>query len=451
MLTISVRFSWVSALLLCGAALVFSGCSDSSNVGLGVGPNSLKGGQPVSLNVNPELDTAKLVPRTGRNVTAPLTGNAPSWRFLVGRVDDPLPGTGVITADGYFDVVPPSQLPTRISEETNPDSITAELLLRPNYVHGDTASSVDIEVRELAEDAEMDQARADTSFPAGPLATETPVSINPNDSLVTIPLSEAWLADRLSALQQDSLSEFDGFKLTTGNSEDAVVGFSSQSAALQLTHIRDTTTADYTSSKTFTHVEQTGTPGSSLNTHQLLQDGVGTGLKMTWDFDSPALDTLKHDPLNRAQIIIPVDTTAMKANAGPPTFVRPFPQGFRILATRDSAPDTPSCSAVQAPTFSEEGRECIFPLLPSTAPGAAVVANNVAFPTFDLSFERIRQEPPKPPLFENVRLFINDRESPANSPQATIQAGLPSTLPILVAVDGEDPTPPRAKLTITPL
>jgi len=450
----SVRFSWVSAVLLSGVALlVFSGCSDSSDVGLGVGPDSLEGGQPVTLDVNPQLDTTRLVPRTGRNIATDfIGGDAPTWRFLVGRVDDPLSGTGVIAAEGYFDVSPSNSIPTRIADENDPDSIVAALRLRPNYVHGDTATSVDIEVRELEEDAEMDQARADTTFPAGALATEAAVPVNPNDTLVTIPLSDAWLdANRLTSLQENSLDGFDGFKLTTGSSEDAVVGFSSQSATLRLMHKGDSTTVDYTALKTFTHVAQTGMPASPPNTHKLLQDGLGTGLEMRWNFDESPLDTLQNDPLNRAQIVVPVDTTALKDNAGSSTFVRPFPKGFRIIATRESAPDTPPCSAVRASTFSQDGRECIFPLVPSTAPEAAVVANNIAFPTFDLSFERARRAPPRPPVFENVRLFITDRENTASNPQGTLQPGLPSTIPILIAVDGEDPTPPRATLTVTPL
>ncbi|PSQ98145.1 MAG: hypothetical protein BRD51_03485 [Bacteroidetes bacterium SW_11_64_17] len=336
-LTMSVRSSWVFAVFLSGVALLFSGCGDSSDVGLGVGPDSLEGGQPVTFNINPELDTTRLVPQTGRDLTPSLGGSAPTWRFLVGRVDDPLTGGSATEAEGYMDVSPPSSLPDRISS-ADPDSIAAELRLSPTYVHGDTTSSVDIEVRELEENAEMDRARADTSFPVGSFATNGPVSVSPNpdDSLVTIGLSDAWVEDRLDDLQQDSLDAFFGFKLTTGSSEDAVIGFSAGSASLRLTHRGDSTTADYNALKVFTHVEQTGPPASPPDTasHRLLQDGVGTGLEMRWSFDEPLLDTLDSDPLNRAQIFVPVDTTAMKAAAGPQTFVRPSsPKGFRVIAT----------------------------------------------------------------------------------------------------------------------
>lgn len=446
----SVRFSRISAVLIVGVAFfVFSGCSDSSNVGVGVGPDSLEGGQPVTLNVNPELDTTRRVPQTGRDVTPSLTGETPTWRFLVGRVDDPLTGNGVVKAEGYFDVVSPSSLPDQISS-ANPDSIIAELRLTPNYVHGDTASSVNIEALELDEDAELVQARADTSFSASSSATDGPVPVSPNDSLVTISLSDAWLtADRLDALQEDSLESFHGFKLTTESSEDAVVGFSAASATLRLTHIGSGTTADYTSNKTFTHVEQSKPPTSPSESHRLLQDGTGIGLKMRWNFGENPLDSLETAPLNRAQIFVPVDTMEMKARTPSATFVRPLPKGFRIIATRESAPDTPPCAAVRAPVFSQEDRECVFPLNPSAAPGAAVVSNNVTFPTFERSFQRTRDG--QPPVFENVRLFIGDRESASGSRQNTIRPGLPTTLPILVATEGQDPGPPRATLTVTPL
>lgn len=450
-LTMSVRSSWVFAVLLSGVALLFAGCGDSSDVGLGVGPDSLEGGQPVTLNVNPELDTTTLVPQTGRNLASSLR-ETPTWRFLVGRVNDPLTGGGVIEAEGYMDISSPNTLPDRISS-AGPDSIAAELRLNPDYVHGDTSSSVDIEVLELSEDAEMSQARADTSFPTGSFATDGPVSIspNPNDSLITIPLSDAWVEDRLDDLQQDqdTLGEFSGFKLTTGSSEDAVVGFSTDSASLRLMHRGDSTAADYNVLKVFTHVEQTGSPPSPPDptSHRLLQDGVGTGLEMQWSFGDSPLDTLATDPLNRAQIFVPVDTMAMKAEAGPPTFVRPLPKGFRIIATRESASSTPSCPVVGAVILSD--RECAFPLVPSAAPGAARVPNNVAFPTFDQSFQRTRND--QPPVFEDVRLFVADRDSTSGDVQSTIQPGLPTTLPILIATDGEDPGPPRATLTVTPL
>lgn len=446
----SVRHSWISAVLVSGLALFFFGCNDASDVGLGVGPDSLQGGEPVTIDAVPELDTTRLAPETGRDVAPSLTGETSPWRFLVGRVDDPLPGTGVITADGYFDVSPPSSLPDRISNETDPDSITAELVLRPDYVHGDTATGVNIEVQELEKDAEMAQARADTTFPAGALATDAPVSINPNDTLVTIPLSDAWLDANLTSLQNDSLDGFDGFKLT-GPSEDAVVGFSSQSASLRLTHTGDSTTADYNSSKTFTHVDQSQSPASPPDEHLVLQDGLGTGLRMIWDFDTSPLDTLKTTPLNRAQIFVPVDTTSMTDNAGPPTFTRPRPNGFRMIATREDAADTPPCSAIRAPGVSQDGRECLLPLDPSAAPGAALVSNNIAFPIFELSFQRTRDDRPERRIFKNMRLFIADQENTAGNRQSTLQPGLPTTLPLLVALDGDVPGPPRATLTVTPL
>ena len=458
-LTMSVRSSWVFAVFLSGVALLLSSCGDSSDVGLGVGPDSdsLEGGQPVTFNINSELDTTRLVPQTGRDLTPSLGGSAPTWRFLVGRVDDPLTGGSATEAEGYMDVSPPSSLPDRISS-ADPDSIAAELQLSPTYVHGDTTSSVDIEVRELEENAEMDRARADTSFPVGSFATNGPVSVSPNpdDSLVTIGLSDAWVEDRLDDLQQDSLDAFFGFKLTAGSSEDAVIGFSARSASLRLIHRGDSTTADYNALKVFTHVEQTGPPASPPDTtsHRLLQDGVGTGLEVRWNFDESPLDTLATDPLNRAQIFVPVDTDEMEAaTISSPTdtsdFVRPLPKGFRIIATRESAPGTPSCSAVRAAVFSEDGRECALPVAPSAAPGAAVVSNEVAFPTFDQSFQRTRND--QSPVFEDVRLFIADRESTSGNPRSTIQPGLPTTLPILVATEGEDPGPPRATLTVTPL
>ena len=198
-------------------------------------------------------------------------------------------------------------------------------------------------------------------------------------------------------------------------------------------------------------MEQSQPAASPPDAHLVLQDGLGTGLRMTWNFDEAPLDTLKTTPLNRAQIFVPVDTMDMAAHSGPSTFTRPRPNGFRMIATRASAPDTPPCSVVPAPPVSQDGRECLLPLVPSAAPGAALVANNIVFPIFELSFQRTRDDQPERRLFDNMRLFIADRVDAAGNTHSTLQPGLPTTLPLLIALDGDVPGPPRATLTVTPL
>lgn len=434
-----MKSSWLCALLGGLALFSLSACSDSSDVGLGVGSDSFEGGTPQTVNIPAEqLNTTTLRPRTGRELGVGGTG---TWRFLVGRVDDPV--GGVIEAEGYFDVTFPASLPNRIAE-ADADSVNAQLRLSTNYVHGDTATTVGVEVFPLSEEAEMHQARSDTTFPAGSAATDGPVSITPTDSLVTIDLSDAWLTNNLSTLQ-DTSEEVHGFKLTAGNA-DAVVGFSSTTASLRLVHEGDSTTADYPSTQSFTHVNREGTAPSSGD-HLLLQDGIGTGLEMTLDSDSLAAH--QNAPLNRAEIVVPVDTSALKANDGPPTFARPLPQGFRLIATRSSEPDAPSCSSVGGLAFSEDQEACLLPTVPSLAPGAALVSNDVAFPIFDQTLRRLRND--QSPVFTQYRVHVADREDTSGDSGSTLEPGLPSTLPVLIPTDGNDPGTPRATLTVTPL
>jgi hypothetical protein len=278
--------------------------------------------------------------------------------------------------------------------------------------------------------------------------------ITPTDSLVTIELRQSWIDANLETLfnttndGDDFEDEFHGFKVVAPNSE-AVVGFPSSDAALRLRTIAgsDTVTADYIGLKTFTHVEQQ-TAGSSPSGYRLMQDGVGRGLTMNWDFGASPLDTLGSDPLNRAEIFVPNDTSALEGFTTS-DFERPQPQGYRIIATRATAPDAPSCSAVRSVVFSVANEACVLPLLPSAAPSAALVADNVSFPIFERSLRRVRTG--QSPVFTTYRVYVADRENTSVDQAATVEPGLPTTLPVLVPVDGTDPGPPRATLTVTPL
>jgi hypothetical protein len=80
---------------------------------------------------------------------------------------------------------------------------------------------------------------------------------------------------------------------------------------------------------------------------------------------------------------------------------------------------------------------------------SALVPDDVARPTFRQSFQRVRDD--QSPVFTTFRVHIADRENTAVNEAATVRPGLPTTLPVLVPVDGTEPGPPRATLTVTPL
>ncbi len=461
----SMRSSWLPALLVGGALLVsLTACSDSSDVGLGVG-SGLQGGNPSTLDVTPDVRDTTVAPITGiRRDSAQgrppaQSQNQNAWRFLVGSVDDPTPGTGVVTTDGYVDFARRDDLPEDL-QNASPDALTAELRLTTDYLHGHSSGTMDVEVYDLTSEADMDSARATASFDAA----SSPVSvngaqINPSDSPVTIRLKASWVIDNIGTLRStgsDFEDAFFGFKIVAPNSE-AVVGFSSSTAALRLRTVsssNDTTTADYPSLKTFTHIERTGA-GDPPPGYRLMQGGVGKGLAMEWaygekefvnetEIDSLPADSGRTLPLNRAEIFVPNDTSALETPSG---FERPQPQGYRIIATRSSG--APSCPVVGSVTLSDANEACVLPLVPSAAPASALVPDDVARPTFRQSFQRVRDD--QSPVFTTFRVHIADRENTAVNEAATVRPGLPTTLPVLVPVDGTEPGPPRATLTVTPL
>lgn len=453
----STRMSWVCAVLIGGAALLsLSACSDSTDVGLGVGPgsDSLEGGKPVTVDVLPDLDTTRTPPITGENFRR--ASSRSTWRVLTGIVDDPIPGTGTIETEGYVDFAGRRTLPSQIISADNADSLAAELRLTTNYLHGASGEPMEVKVYNLTAEAEMDSARANAGFDADETdpASVTTAQIIPTDSLVTIELRQSWIDEHLTTLQDTSdggsgfEDNFSGFKIIAPNSE-AVVGFSAANAALRLTHTPDSVTADYPALKTFTHIEQRNVTASPSDDYELMVGGIGVGLTMNWNFDENPLDSLATAPLNRAEIFVPADTLAMADFPGS-NFVRPLPNGYRVIATRTS--DAPPCTAVRLPVFSRTNEACVLPLLPSAPRGVALVSDNVAFPIFQQSFQRVRNG--RSPLFRTYRVRVADRDSASVDQASTIQPGLPSTLPVLIqrpsSTQGEV-APPRATLTVTPL
>ncbi|WP_233992751.1 hypothetical protein [Salinibacter altiplanensis] len=452
-----MRSSWLTALLVGGGLIAsLAACTDSSDVGLGVGSDPLQGDNPATVDAVPDVGTTRVPPITGDNVrNRPRSQSA--WRFLVGSVDDPVSGTGLVEAEGYVDFAGRSNdVPSEI-ENASPDARAAELRLKTDYFHGHSTESIDVEVYDLTEEADMDSARATASFnaDASPVSVDTAqINLSDSDSLVTIRLQESWVNDHPEVFQtgEDFESNFHGFKITAPSSE-AVVGFSSSDATLRLRTVSsgETTTADYSGLQTFTHVEQRSA-GDPPSGYRLMQDGVGTGLTMEWSFDENPLDTLESAPLNRAEIFVPNDTSALDSLDSAENisnFERPQPQGYRIIATRASSPDVPLCREIQSTVFPISDEDCTLPLDPTAAPTAALVPDNISFPIFQQSLQRVRSG--QSPVFTTFRVHIADRANTSVNQATTIQPGLPTTLPALVPKGGTEPKPPRATLTVTPL
>jgi len=159
------------------------------DVGLGVGSDPLQGGEPSTIDVTPTTRDTTVAPITGDNVQErPRSQNA--WRFLVGTVDDPTPGTGVVETEGYVDFAGRSDLPPAI-DTADAEDLTAELRLTTDYFHGRSTESMEVEVYDLTDEATMDSARATERFEAAPSAVSVNgAQINPSDSLVTIQLQQ---------------------------------------------------------------------------------------------------------------------------------------------------------------------------------------------------------------------------------------------------------------------
>lgn len=429
----------LAAALLCGAVLLsVVSCSDPASVGTGLGPDSLSGGDPEPRTLVPSsLDTARVPPLTGF-VASPLNQDR-SWRFLTGTVDDPI--AGPIEAEGYIDFVGSEARPSTF-QDLPASAFDAQLRLRRAYLHGDTTSTLTVQLYDLAGNADMDRAPADTAFAAEAMPVRPEAySVSPTDTLVSLSLPDAWVEEHIATLKDSARFDdgsFDGFRLTaTGG--NVVVGFEHGSATLRLASESDT--VDFRSEKTFTRIEQ-GTPPSLAEDRLLLLDGVGTGLSMAWSdgqIDSLAAANVV---LNRAEISVPVDTSLLLPPDGS-NFVRPLPTGYRVLATRTEG--APSCGAFQLFALTQTGDQCIFPTEPVWVPEAARPVPDRTFAIFDRWF--VDGAP-----FSRFRMEVTARASSDLSGQETARRGLPSTTPVLIRTDAADVEAlPRAIFTVTPL
>lgn len=430
------------AALLCSVLLVSAaGCDDSANVGLSVGPDSLNGGEPVTLDAVAGTFTAL--------DEAPVTGNTSgltTWRFLAGGVNDPLSGT--VTAEGYFDVLQPTLSSPVI--DTTTDALDASIEVFPSYIHGDTTATLTLEVYDATDEMDVTSARADTTFSTG----ATPVasaSFVPTDSVVTIDLPASWIQANEGALRDTTddgnafAEAFHGFKLVARGG-NAVVGFRQSNTALRLSTVRDDVprSASFQATKTFTHIERNNVPPAP-NGRLLAQRGTGPRVTFTFDSDAAPLDTLTNTPLNRASILARLDTTAMKDV--PANFVRPWRE-VRYTVRGIRTAEAPRCRDLGLNAITADGSECLLNVTSAAAPSRLLIENQTAFGVFE---ETLLNRFP----FEQLTLSFGatvEVQNP-NGDVTTQTTAAPHTTPLLFFTPeaDEETLKPRATLTVTPL
>jgi hypothetical protein len=438
---------------VCGVVLLsVSACSDLTGVGSEVG-DPLDGGDPTSFElVADSLETNRISSETGFGIPAavPTSGrnSRRTWRFLVGGVDDPL--VGRIEADGYVDLDSTDAVSATM-QNAGADTLEAELRFTTSYLHGDSTSALQVQLFDLVREEDMGRAPADTSFDTEAQAITTS-SVSPTDSLVTLSLPSSWIAEHKDVLLNPSANleeEFHGLKIAGTTSSEAVVGFNYGTATLRIRTASRSDSVDYQLEQAFTHIERSGRPSVSLEEgSEVLLDGVGIGLSMTWK-GNQVLDSLRTSstPLNRAEITIPVDTVQTQASLQdrPDSFVRPLPSGYRIRAIRASG--SPQCGQLGLFVLSEAAQTCFIPTNSEWVPYAARASSDVAFTLFDYTLSNSLP-------FSSFRVEVAERATLSPSAQQTARRGLPSTIPVVVrtsAPAGDSVDLPYVTLVITPL
>lgn len=317
---------------LVSGALLFSlaGCDDSSTVGLGVGSDTLSGGQPQTVNAFPNVF------ETQSSTRAPITSNVTSanngHRILTGTVTDPVVGT--ITARGHIDFGQPA------SANSVASILSVDLVLEPEYRYGSTTDQQTITVHDAVDEVIGGLPADTTALGVGPQITSA--SFTSPDTLVTVPLPESWVtANGPTLLNADDGDNgydatFNGLVLVP-ESGNHVMGFDRNSSQLRVIAELDDGEQDtlrYPGSKSFSYIERSGT-STVPETSELLLDGVGTQLIAALDFNDSLFQALGPVPVNRAEFVLPTDSSALSASL-PADFTRPDPGA---LLLRGELPD----------------------------------------------------------------------------------------------------------------
>lgn len=278
--------------LVCGLLLTFAACDDTSNVGLGLVGEQ---GQPEVR----QLNITEFEPQTFEDITSAVQ------RVLTGEVDDPL--TGLVSAEGFVDFT------GRFGNRE--DSTITEVILRlvPDYIYGDTTAMVTLQLRDVLEEWSDSGLEADTSFATADMVV-TEVSFLPTDSVVVIPLPEAWVIANDTTLKSSTFAaSLHGFSLRATES-NAVVGFDALESRLQV--LTPTDTVAFALSETFSHLVRPE-PFVAPEGRLLLQDGISPTVRLNFD-----LSGNEQTPVNGVRLTIAADI-ALSQNT-PPNFVRPL-------------------------------------------------------------------------------------------------------------------------------
>jgi hypothetical protein len=470
------RFSaaLTSGVLLLSLLLAVTACDSSTGIGGDVGEDDLQGGAPTAFDL--AADSASFA---ATSISPPITGNTDpnaTWRFLVGRVYDPLAGTA--TAEGYFDLAPPASIPQAILDAQEID-LRAELSLEPQYVHGDTTASVDVTLYDLEENVNLGGARADEAF-TDSVEVATYTLAADADSTVTLVLPDEWLRDHIRQLRDTSTTEdgvrrftpnFKGLHFRAENSvgpgaNGAVVGFSTRDSRFRLVRTDTTVSATYSISQSFTSVDWSEPPSGSVPSDRvLLRGGDDRALQFSVPFaEKVKVDSLVGAPLNRVRLEVPLDSTGLAPEVS--NFVRPNVLGYRFLMRRNTTDaDVPECASRELSRLQPHteatgldpqdnpGELCFMrPVDRSQIPqsigtGGTVQGQSSLFQLVDVSLE-----PNRPVVFEGFRIEILDRFSQTSN-QLSASPGVPTTAPALFfrPETADSQNRPRLSIVATPL
>ena len=270
------------------------------------------GGEPevVSVRVE-EYQAVPVRDLTGGAIL--LNQSNPTPRFLAGVVDDPL--VGAMTATGHIDFSSVSN----ISDEFREGTVTAvDLLLRRDYVCGDTTSTLSFELRDIPGDWDA-RAPVDTTISTGGVITTFSIPVSQRE--IELPMPQAWVEANDALLRSTSFTtEFQGLALA-GTSGNAILGINSTTARLRVVSAGDT--VEYVPSRALT----TTTSSPSQSGGLVVRDASGQGVQVTLP-DS----LIEYAPAAVNGIIarVPADTLLARSLL-PPDFVRPMLQGLRLV------------------------------------------------------------------------------------------------------------------------
>ena len=302
--------------MLVAGLLLWAGCEDPSNVGLGIiGEEEV---EPTRVR----LEGSDLPSERAAVITGGLRSGASfagASRLLMGNADDPLFGRIETTTHVDFSIAIGTGSGYRNGTLNSVDLVFAA----DDYVYGDTTAVTRVVFHDMDQSWTAFGARSDTTLALGDSALSVPLVLTSSSLIVSMPAE--WVEANASTILSENFPDlFHGFGMRSMG-DGHIVGFSAADSYMRVA--TTTGTVDYPMSEILTTLQKDVVP--VVDGKSIVQDGFGENAILDFGF---SVDSIAGSAISRTVVEVYVDLSVYENP--PPNFVRPVPLSLDLVGLR---------------------------------------------------------------------------------------------------------------------